>query len=219
MATSGNAQLDLVLRRDYEVDIGKYFQKGWQALQPSFGPIVGFFIVTFLINFALAFIPVLGSLASILINAPLGAGYTIVVLAILRERPFTFSDFFNGLGNKYFLQLFLISLIGGLFIFLGFLLLIIPGVYLSISYTFAIQFAIDWDLGFFEALETSRKLISKKWIEIFVLLLVIGLMNIGGALLLGLGLFVTIPLSICIIVAAYDDIAGNVDNGSARQAY
>jgi uncharacterized membrane protein len=200
-------------------DRAKYFRKGWQALQPSFGPIVGFFIVTFLINFALAFVPILGSLVSVLINAPLSAGYTIVVLAILRGRSFTFSDFFNGLGNKYFLQLFLISLVGGLFIFLGFLLLIIPGIYLSISYTFAIQFAVDWDLEFFDALETSRKLVSKKWIEIFVLLLVIGLMNIAGALLLGLGLLVTIPLSLCIIVSAYDDIAGNIDNGSARESY
>jgi uncharacterized membrane protein len=219
MTTSGNVQLDQVLRRDYEVNIGKYFQKGWEALQPSFGPIVGFAIVTFLINFALAFVPILGSLVSILISAPLGAGYTIVVLAILRRKSFTFGDFFNGLGNKYFLQLFLISLVGGLFIFLGFLLLIIPGIYLSISYTFAIQFAVDWDLGFFDALETSRKLVSKKWIEVFVLLLVIGLMNIAGALLLGLGLLVTIPLSLCIIISAYDDIAGNIDNGSARESY
>ncbi len=209
--------LDAVLQKDYEVNIGKYFGKGWEVLKPSFGQMIGFFLVTFLINLALAFIPILGQIASILINAPLAAGYTFVVLANLRGQSFVFNDFFKGLTNKYFLQLFLISLIGGLFIALGFLLLLIPGLYLSVAYTFAIQFAVDWDLGFFEALETSRKFVTKQWFQVFLLLLVIGLMNILGALLLGVGLFVTAPLSICIIVSAYDDLAGNKANGAIRE--
>ena len=210
--------LDTVLQKDYEVNIGKYFGKGWEILKLSFGQMVGFFLITFLINLFLGFIPILGQLASILINAPLAAGYTFVVLANLRGQSFVFNDFFKGLTNKYFLQLFLISLVGGLFIALGFLLLLIPGFYLSVAYTFAIQFAVDWDLEFFEALETSRKFVTKQWFQIFLLLLVIGLMNILGAFLLGVGLFVTVPLSICIMISAYDDLAGNKANGSIRGA-
>lgn len=201
--------LDDVLQRDYEVDIGRYFKKGWATLQPCFGPMVGFFLVTCLINLVLAFIPVVGSLASALINAPLGAGYTFVILAILRGQSFDFSDFFKGLNNKYFLQLFLVSLVGGLLIAVGFLFLLIPGIYLSVSYVFAIQFAVDWDLEFFQSLEASRKLVSRQWLQVFVLLILIGLMNILGLLLLGVGIFVTAPLSICIIISLYNDIAGN----------
>ena len=56
-------ELDAVLQRDYEVDIVKYFKKGWTTLQPCFGPMVGFFLLTGLINVILAFIPIVGSLA------------------------------------------------------------------------------------------------------------------------------------------------------------
>ncbi|BBC24241.1 hypothetical protein [Pseudanabaena sp. ABRG5-3] len=210
--------LEAVLQKDYEVNVEKYFRKGWATLQPSFGPMVGFFLVTCLINVVLAFIPVVGQIASALISAPLGAGYTFVVLAILRGQSFEFNDFFKGLSNKYFLQLFLISLVGGLLIALGFLLLLIPGIYLSVSYVFAVQFAVDWDLEFFQALEASRKLVSRQWLQVFVLLILIGLMNILGVLLLGVGIFVTAPLSICILVSLYNDIAGNTLSSATEEA-
>lgn len=57
-------------------------------------------------------------------------------------------------------------------------------------------------------METSRKLITKKWFSFFGLLLLLFLLNLGGAILLGVGLLVTIPLSVCIIAAAYEDIVG-----------
>jgi len=37
---------------------------------------------------------------------------------------------------------------------------------------------------------------------------VLALINIVGALLLGVGVLVTIPLSVCAIAAAYEDIVG-----------
>lgn len=211
-------ELDAVLQRDYEVDISKYFKKGWATLQPCFGPMVGFFLVIFLINVVLASIPVVGKIASGVINAPLSAGSTFVVLAILRGQSFEFKDFFKGLSNKYFLQLFLISLVGGLLTIVGVLFFLIPGIYLFVSYVFAVQFAVDWDLEFFQALEASRKLVSRQWLQVFVLLILIGLMNILGLLLLGVGIFVTAPLSICIIVCLYNDIAGNTLNSATEEA-
>ncbi len=218
MNTTGNEQLDILLQKDYEVNVEKYFRKGWEILQPSFGPMIGFFVVIALINAVLSFIPAVGGSIAALIGTPLAAGYTFVVLAVLRGQSFTFTDFFKGLTNKYFLQLFLISLVGGVLCALGFLLLVLPGIYLSVSYVFAIQFAVDWDLEFFQALETSRKLVSKQWLQVFVLLLAIMALNFVGALLLGIGVLVTAPLSLCIIVSAYDDIAGNKANGSTREA-
>ncbi|MFN6070412.1 MAG: hypothetical protein ACK45T_25285, partial [Pseudanabaena sp.] len=192
--------------------------KGWATLQPCFGPMVGFFLVIFLINVVLANIPVVGKIAPGVIYAPLSAGSTFVVLAILRGQSFEFKDFFKGLSNKYFLQLFLIFLVGGLLTIVGVLFFLIPGIYLFVSYVFAVQFAVDWDLEFFQALEASRKLVSRQWLQVFVLLILIGLMNILGLLLLGVGIFVTAPLSICIIVCLYNDIAGNTLNSATEEA-
>jgi uncharacterized membrane protein len=217
MNSSGNEQLDAVLQKDYEVNVERYFRKGWEVIQQCFPQMVGFILGVMLINVVLAFIPILGQIASSLISGPLTAGYTFVVLAILRGQPFTFNDFFKGLTNKYFLQIFLISLVGGLLTALGFLFLILPGIFLAVCYTFAIQFAVDWDLEFFDALETSRKFVMKQWVQVFILLLALFVLNLLGILCLGVGILVTAPLSICIVISAYDDLAGNRAKGSSRE--
>jgi len=212
---SDNQKIDRMLQREYQVNIGEYLGKGWQVLKQCFVPMVGFFLLTVIINFALSYVPILGQIVSTIISAPLAAGYTFVVLAILRDQPYTFNDFFKGVSNKYFLQIFLISLVGGLLILLGYIFLLIPGIYLSIAYIFAIQLAVDYDLEFWDALETSRKLVSKKWFSISWFSLVLLAVNVVGLLLFGIGLLVTLPLTICTVIAAYDDIAGNTSKGSS----
>jgi uncharacterized membrane protein len=134
---------------------------------------------------------------------------TFVGLAVIRKQPYIFKDFFKGLSNKYFLQIFLISLVGGAITALGILLLIIPGIYIAVSYSFAVQIAIDWELDFWEALEASRKLISKNWFSMFGFILVLTLINMAGILALGVGIIFTAPLTICTLLVAYDDILGN----------
>jgi uncharacterized membrane protein len=216
MEASKDEQLSMLMQRDYSIDFSKYFRKGWEILQANFVQIGGFFLVTIGINLAVNLVPVIGQIVSSVINAPLAAGYTFVILAILRGKSFTFNDFFQGLSNKYFLQLFLLSLVGGLLTALGMILLVLPGIYLAVSYLFAIQFAVDWDLEFFQALETSRKFVTKQWLQVFVFMLMLVLLNIAGLIALGIGIFVTAPLSLCIVICVYDDIAGNPDNGAIR---
>ncbi|MGC8713456.1 MAG: hypothetical protein ACP5RH_13795 [Leptodesmis sp.] len=73
---------------------------------------------------------------------------------------------------------------------------------------FALPFAVAQRMDFWTAMEASRKLITKNWFSFFGFALVLFLMNVAGALLLGVGLLVSIPLSFCAIAAAYADIVG-----------
>jgi hypothetical protein len=59
-----------------------------------------------------------------------------------------------------------------------------------------------------KALDISRKLVSKKFFNWLGFLLLIVLFNVAGALCLLVGLFVTIPSSICAIYVAYEDVVG-----------
>lgn len=204
-----SAKLETLISRNYEIKIGEYIGKGFEVFKQCFGSMVGFFLLTAVITFVLGIIPILGSIATAIIGAPLGAGFTFVGLSVIRGQSYTFKDFFKGFNNKYFLQLFLISIVGGAITALGFFLLIIPGIYIVVAYSFAVQIAIDWELDFWEALETSRKLITKKWLSMFLFLIVLTLINIVGLLLLGIGILFTVPLTICSMLVAYDDILGN----------
>ncbi|MBD1849863.1 DUF975 family protein [Leptolyngbya sp. FACHB-711] len=91
---------------------------------------------------------------------------------------------------------------------IGSLLALLPGIYLSIAYNFAIPLVVERRLGFWEAIETSRKVITKQWFSFLGFASLLFLVNVAGVLLCGIGLLVTAPLTICATVAAYRHILG-----------
>lgn len=98
----------------------------------------------------------------------------------------------------------IVALVSGLLALVGFLAII----YFSISYSFAIPLVIGRKMPFWPAMEASRKVVGKQWFGILGFAFVLGLINFAGALLCGLGLLVTAPLSSCAIAAAYERIFG-----------
>jgi uncharacterized membrane protein len=206
--------------RDYDVKIGDYFSRGWEIFKAKAPLFILFTVLLVLIQVVLSFLPYPlgankgdesagGGILNFVFNviAPvLTAGYYFVAFQIARGRGAVFNDFFQGF-NK-FLPIFLTSLVSGILTALGFVLLILPGIYLAVAYLFAQPLVIDKSADFWQAMETSRKLITKKWFSFFGLMIMIFLLNVAGAILLGVGLLVTIPLSVCIIAAAYEDIVG-----------
>jgi len=106
------------------------------------------------------------------------------------------------------LPLLLLSLVAGLFIGIGTILLVIPGIYLAVAYLFASYLVVDRRLDFWPAMELSRRTVTPRWFGYFAFMLLLALLNLAGALLLGLGLLVTIPLSFCAVTAAYADLFG-----------
>jgi uncharacterized membrane protein len=205
--------------RDYEVKIGDYFSRGWEIFKQYAWAFVLFTLVTVLIAGLLSMLPSPLGLrtsgddplagANILVNiiSPiLGVGYYFVAFQIIRNRGYGFGDFFNGF--KKFLPVFLTAFVSGILIGIGFVLLILPGIYLAVAYLFAQLFVVDKNLNFWSAMESSRKVITKKWFSFFGFVLLLALLNVLGAMILGVGLLVTIPLSACVVAAAYEDIVG-----------
>ena len=210
MESYGSNSLEGLLKKNYTVKIGAYISAGLEIFKKNIGGFVGFTIVLILINLILAQInksasPV-GSLISLFISGPLNAGSLIVAFKVLRNRETTFGDFFRGFNH--YVPLFMLSLVSGVLILLGCVLFLIPGLYLAVAYAFALPLVLDKKMNFWDAMEFSRKLISKNWFSFFGFMLVLALINFAGVLLLGVGLLVTIPLSVCAIAAAYADIVG-----------
>ena len=195
------AIVDGLLKDGYSVDIGPWIKRGWELVRPNLGLYIGFF----LLYTAVSAIPGIGWAVSLL-SSVISAGAYIVALKTARRQPVKFEDFFAGF--QMFLPLFLAGLVTGFITMAGFLLLIIPGIYLGIAYFFTTQLIVDRKMDFWAAMETSRKVVTGRWWGIFGFALVLGLINIGGALALLVGLLFTIPLSVGASVAAYEAIFG-----------
>lgn len=95
------------------------------------------------------------------------------------------------------------SILSGVIIVIGFILLIIPGIYFSLRFMFVPYFVIDKKLTPLDALkESSRITLGHKGELLLLVLALIGI-NIVGAILLFIGLLVSIPVSMLAVVHAY----------------
>jgi len=78
--------------------------------------------------------------------------------------------------------------------YIGFALLILPGIYLSIAYSFTLPLMVDKKLGIWGAMEVSRQAVTKQWFSVFGVNISLILLALLSALPLGIGLIWTIPL-------------------------
>lgn len=95
---------------------------------------------------------------------------------------------------------------------IGFILLILPGIYLMVSYMFAVPLLLDKGLGPWQAMEHSRQVVSGRWFSYFGTILVTMALVGLSAIPLGIGLIWTLPLAYNVYgemyVAAFDRESG-----------
>lgn len=178
----------------YSIDFGSIYNSAMEIFKKNALHFILFTLVYAAINVVMALIPFLGALASMVINPPLLAGYFLVADKIRNGQTPTFENFFDGFKMN-FLQLFLLSLVAGIFIAFGTLFCIIPGIWLAVSYVISTPILLFSGLEFWDAMEASRKIVAKNfWMFLGVLIL----MFLAGALFTvitcGLGSVIVTPM-------------------------
>jgi hypothetical protein len=191
-----------------ELKPGEYLKTGWQMFKQYPWGFVGFTLVYLIILGVISYPRGIGWLAAAAIHEPLIAGFIIVSAKLLQQREPTFADFFGGFQYRYFLPLVLLGVISRILISVGLILLIIPGLYLAVSYIFASVFVVDQRLDFWPAMEASRRFVTPRWFSFFTFLLLLVLVNFVGCMALIVGILVSIPVSWCTLMAAYADLLG-----------
>ena len=221
---------------DYELDLGECITRAWALVRNNFWPVVG---VSALVLFAIVGInqlfglitnPIVNQMVTdqkvnargilivlgvTIISAPVStifmAGLFKYYLKLIRGEMPTVSDAFSGFGSRTG-QLILLSLVQMTLVVLGYMLCIIPGIYLTVAWYFAIPLVIDRNLDFWPALQLSRRLVSKHWFIVFAAMLVFGLVAMIGIIACGIGILVTMPVGTIALMYAYETIFGAQKN-------
>lgn len=194
--------------------INEALSVGWEAFKAR----VGFFIGLLLLFGVLTVIPqmVLQSIEEVWLAVVLAIVFQIfqyfltiglikISLDIVDGGQPELSDLFS--GGSILLPYVLSSLLYGIIVAIGMLLLIVPGVIASLIFVFYGYVIIDKGLGPIEALKASAAITKGARWQILGFMLVIGLLILVGALLLGLGLFVTVPVAFVAIAFAYRQLS------------
>jgi hypothetical protein len=188
-----------LIDKGYRLKIEEYLRRGYDIFMKK--PEL-FIVYTILM---LIMLPMGG----FIISGPLLAGYFLVSHRLEKGRPVFIENFFDGF--RYFLPLFLFTVVSGFLEGLGFILCVIPGIYLAVAWLFSTFFIIFGHMDFWEAMETSRKLIGREWFSFFGLCIVLLMINVLGVLAFGIGVLFTIPVTGCALYAAFDDLVGAKD--------
>ena len=86
------------------------------------------------------------------------------------------------------------------------LLILLPIMYLAVSYSFTLPLIVLGRLEFWPAMETSRKIITQRWWSFFGMFLLFALFYMVGIFMFIIGVFAAMALVYCIQYAAYEDI-------------
>ena len=210
-----------------QLAIGDTMGEAWERTKGSKTIIFGGFLVTYLVllplqyvaglvlpleqaggvfnvaNFAAAW---LVNLAITFLGYPMFAGVFLAGARHAAGLPIRFSELFS--QYQRLPTFMLVSMLQILLITLGFALLVLPGIYLSVAYMLAFPLIADRGMGAWEAMETSRKLVTKHWFTVFGLLLLVGVLTGLSALLFLVPLVWTLPWTVLCMGIVYRNLAG-----------
>jgi len=140
------------------------------------------------------------------INIFIGIGVIKITLKIYDGQKPEFDLLWS--GGPIFLNYFLGSLLYSLIVIGGTLLLIIPGIIWSVKYSLVTYLIVDKGMSPVEALHKSGEITNgSKW-RLFWFGIVLGLINIVGALIFFVGLLFTIPLTMLAMTYVYRKLLG-----------
>ena len=192
MSTDTDWQIGQVLKTAMEKQVG--FK--WSYMAP--------FLIYLIITSVIAVLQdatvgtgegVAASLTQVIVNIlvyPLGIGLGLLGIRRAAGKDTPLSTLWEPYSQ--FIPLVVMLVLMGLLIVGGFFLLVLPGIYLAVAYSFAPYLMIEKNMGVWEALETSRKAITTYWWRYFGLLLITVLLFIVGTIPLLIGLVWVLPI-------------------------
>eukprot|EP01099_Mayorella_cantabrigiensis_P001501 TRINITY_DN1661_c0_g1_i1.p1 TRINITY_DN1661_c0_g1~~TRINITY_DN1661_c0_g1_i1.p1 ORF type:complete len:393 (-),score=74.98 TRINITY_DN1661_c0_g1_i1:132-1274(-) len=195
---------------DYEIRwevIKRWYCEAWEIFKSEWVAFVALTLFAILPRF----IPHFGWVLTLLIEI----SFKVYGLHVIRsrvtkgERLYSPKTFYSGL--YYCIPVFVLIFIWAILIGIGFLCLIVPGIFLSVCSLFSEPLLLEYYdeyISFEDTFRMSVKVISKHfwWILFFEFLTF--LLALSGLLLLGVGALVTIPVARLSVLVAFKDIYG-----------
>ena len=190
-----------------DVHIGKWIEAGFNLYKNNFTTLVLAALIAL----------VLSTVSIGILTGPMIAGLIIITLQLLRKtepRPEA-GAVFKGFG--YFLNSFLFTIIWGMAILIGSLVVgwfPIIGQLLSLFLVYAAQaflmfglyLIVDRQMDFWPASQLSIQTVKTNFWPVFGLAAIASIIGSVGALAFGIGVVLTIPIQICILTVAYHEI-------------
>ena len=177
-----------------------------QQIKGKIGILFAIYLVIFVITFAVSCIPFVGAITgSFFLTPSFTIALVMIFLKLADGLDIKIGDVFEGF--YHFWGAFKISFLTGLFVLLWSLLLIVPGIIKSYSYSMAYYiWAENKEMGALEAIAKSKEMMEGHKMDLFVLYLSFIGWYILGYVTFGLGFIYVLPYVNAAVVMFYKSI-------------
>ncbi len=134
------------------------------------------------------------------------AGFHFYCIKRMLGRQAEFADLFKGFN--FFIPSLVAFLVIMLFSGAASLLCLIPGLVVAAMYKFTYLFIVDKRMDFWPAMQASHNVVRNDYFGFTMFLILMGLVNLLGALCCIVGILVTIPVTFAAITVAYQELVG-----------
>jgi uncharacterized membrane protein len=184
------------------VKTGEWIGKAWQMVTNSQN--FWMFVLLTLIYVGAMAIASGTYVGSLILAGPAMVSVYAVILNLMKTGRMDFNHLQDGF--KVFLPAMLAGIVSGIFVALGFAFCLIPGFVLAAFYLFPYFLILEKKMAFWDAMEESRKKVQEDLWGFVVFVLALMGVNLLGALVCGIGLLVSTPVTMCATVIAYREL-------------
>jgi len=172
-----------------------------------------FYGVLFAVVFGVSLInDKLGSMVSLVLSFVVGAGLWLNMLRVARGEEIDFS-IFTKLAPTTYLNFAVVCILYGLIVVVGLVLLVVPGIILSIMLYPAMFLVLDQNMGPIEALKRSRELTTGHLMDLFLGELV-AMLVLGVASIVVITLPFTYPAMLMVAIYPYLVLTGHFNKAA-----
>jgi len=218
--TRFGGSIDSTLSGNAVLDVADVMSEAWQRTKGIKGIVIGGGLLIYgaviLVTVLLGFIFGLGSERSLLSTTvtqfvtmlliyPFFAGAFMVGLRQSVGLPVSFDQQFAYYDAAF--SIFLVAILQSVLTLLGFVLLIIPGIYLAFALALAVPLKVEKQLPVVDCLTMSMKLVNKKFLNVAVLALVASFIASFSFITL-IGWIWAVPWMLMVFAITYRQLAG-----------
>jgi uncharacterized membrane protein len=160
----------------------------WKKLWKPFWILLLIQIIIFAISSVYSWIPFLGGIISFFITFPLNYGMQYAYLKGTRGQQVEIADMFTAFKN--YGNVLLAALLSAIFVVIGFIFLIIPGIFIACKLAFVPFIVMDKKVPFMDAIKMSWQMTGGFGWQVFLVYLLAIPVLIAGFICLGVGAIV-----------------------------
>jgi hypothetical protein len=189
--------------------IREVLRSAYNMTKAQFFPLLGIMVVLFAFQIIVAVSVGENKFIQLIAQVFVMPGFTLATLSVFFRVVDGQKPEFTHLTDRFahYLNFITTNILYGIAVLLGFILLIIPGIYLSIRLMYALTVVAEKNLDPMEALRVSGVLTHGIIWELLGFNIILGLVNVCGALLLGFGLLFTIPMTTIALLLVYKKLS------------